>query len=56
MILPYVRPSLYLPCCALVWSGVSAATAGVTNYHGLLACRVMLGLCEAPLLPGVSKS
>jgi MFS transporter, ACS family, DAL5 transporter family protein len=54
MILPYVRPSIYLPCCALVWSGVSAATAGVTNYQGLLACRVMLGVCEAPLLPGVS--
>ncbi|WQF89196.1 Putative major facilitator superfamily, MFS transporter superfamily [Colletotrichum destructivum] len=52
MILPYVRPSLYLPCCALVWSGVSAATAGVKNYNGLVACRVMLGLCEAPLLPG----
>ncbi|KAH6680022.1 major facilitator superfamily transporter [Plectosphaerella plurivora] len=52
MILPYVRPSIYLPCCALVWSGVSAATAGVTNYQGLLACRVMLGVCEAPLLPG----
>ncbi|KAL0929911.1 major facilitator superfamily transporter [Colletotrichum truncatum] len=52
MILPYVRPSLYLPCCAIVWSGVSAATAGVKNYHGLLACRFILGLCEAPLLPG----
>ncbi|KAH7313929.1 major facilitator superfamily transporter [Stachybotrys elegans] len=52
MILPYVRPSLYLPCCAIVWSGVSAATAGVRNYHGLLAARVVLGLCEAPLLPG----
>ncbi|KAK1980694.1 major facilitator superfamily transporter [Colletotrichum cereale] len=52
MILPYVRPSLYLPCCALVWSGVSAAMAGVKNYNGLVACRVVLGLCEAPLLPG----
>ncbi|KAK1958882.1 major facilitator superfamily transporter [Colletotrichum sublineola] len=52
MILPYVRPSLYLPCCALVWSGVSASMAGVKDYNGLVACRVVLGLCEAPLLPG----
>ncbi|EFQ35954.1 major facilitator superfamily transporter [Colletotrichum graminicola M1.001] len=52
MILPYVRPSLYLPCCAIVWSGVSASMAGVRNYNGLVACRVILGLCEAPLLPG----
>lgn len=54
MILPYVRPSLYLPACAIVWSGVSAATAGVKNYQGLIAVRVLLGICEAPLLPGVS--
>ncbi|KAM0712019.1 hypothetical protein Q7P37_011113 [Cladosporium fusiforme] len=52
MIIPYIRPGLYLPACAIVWSGVSAAMAGVTSFRGLLVCRVFLGLVEAPLFPG----
>ncbi|KAM0277432.1 hypothetical protein ACHAQH_005796 [Verticillium albo-atrum] len=52
MIIGFVRPSIYLPCCAFVWSGVSAATCGVTNYQGLVAVRFMLGIVEAPLFPG----
>lgn len=54
MIFGKVRPSLYLCMMALVWSGVSAATCGVTNYSGLLAVRFFLGVVEAPLFPGVS--
>ncbi|KAH8729122.1 major facilitator superfamily domain-containing protein [Phaeosphaeriaceae sp. PMI808] len=53
MIIGKVRPSLYLCCMALVWSGVSAATCGVKNYSGLIAVRFFLGLVEAPLFPGV---
>jgi len=34
------------------WAGVSAATAGVHNYHGALAVRLLLGFCEAPFYPG----
>lgn len=52
MIIPYVRPSLYLGCCAFIWSGVAAAIAGVRSYEGLLAVRFCLGLVEAPLFPG----
>ncbi|GIZ47194.1 hypothetical protein CKM354_001029300 [Cercospora kikuchii] len=52
MIIPYVRPSLYLGCCAFIWSGVAAAIAGVKSYEGLLAVRFCLGLVEAPLFPG----
>ncbi|OAL07764.1 MFS general substrate transporter [Phaeosphaeriaceae sp. SRC1lsM3a] len=52
MIIGKVRPSLYLCMMALVWSGVSAATCGVTNYSGLLAVRFFLGVVEAPLFPG----
>lgn len=55
MIIGYVRPSLYLCCMAMVWSGVSAATCGVTNYQGLVAVRFFLGVVEAPLFPGVSQ-
>ncbi|KAF4983049.1 hypothetical protein FZEAL_1449 [Fusarium zealandicum] len=52
MIIGYLRPSLYLCCMALVWSGVSAATCGVTNFQGLIAVRFFLGVVEAPLFPG----
>ncbi|KAK0388805.1 hypothetical protein NLU13_5048 [Sarocladium strictum] len=52
MILPYIRPSLYLPACAILWSGVSAATCGVKDYSGLVAVRFCLGIVEAPLFPG----
>ncbi|PSN73539.1 MFS general substrate transporter [Corynespora cassiicola Philippines] len=52
MIIGKLRPSLYLCSMAMVWSGVSAATCGVTNYRGLIAVRFFLGLVEAPLFPG----
>jgi MFS family permease len=47
-----VRPSLYIPACAMIWSCVSAATAGVHNYEGLIAVRFFLGIVEAPFWPG----
>jgi MFS family permease len=38
----------------MVWSCVSAATAGVKNFSGLIAVRFFLGFVEAPFFPGVS--
>ncbi|OJJ03353.1 hypothetical protein ASPVEDRAFT_170733 [Aspergillus versicolor CBS 583.65] len=52
MILTRVRPSIYLPCCVMLWSCVSAATAGVNNLPGLVAVRFFLGIVEAPFFPG----
>ncbi|KAL2204284.1 MFS general substrate transporter [Sarocladium strictum] len=52
MIIGKIRPGLYLPSMAILWSGVSAAIAGVKTYEGLLAVRFFLGLVEAPLFPG----
>jgi MFS family permease len=52
MLITRVRPSAYLCAMAMVWSGVSAATCGVTDYKGLIGVRFALGLVEAPLLPG----
>jgi MFS family permease len=52
MILTRIRPGLYLPACAFVWSCLSAATAGVTNKETLLVVRFFLGLAEAPFFPG----
>lgn len=53
MLLTKVRPSLYIPFWVCVWSCVSAATAGVHSYQGLVAVRFFLGLAEAPFFPGV---
>ncbi|KAL4939955.1 hypothetical protein BDV06DRAFT_230747 [Aspergillus oleicola] len=52
MIITRVQPSIYLPCCVMVWSCVSAATAGVTSFSGLVAVRFFLGIVEAPFFPG----
>ena len=52
MIIPYIRPSVYLGCCAFVWSVVAASICGVTSYKGLLIVRFFLGVVEAPLFPG----
>ncbi|KAF2011513.1 MFS general substrate transporter [Aaosphaeria arxii CBS 175.79] len=52
MILTKVRPSIYIPACAMLWSCVSAATSGVHNYGGLIGVRFVLGIVEAPFWPG----
>ncbi|EKJ72786.1 hypothetical protein NXS19_012892 [Fusarium pseudograminearum] len=52
MMITKIRPSLYLCLMAIVWSGVSVATVGVSSYSGLMGVRFALGLVEAPLLPG----
>lgn len=41
-ILPYTRPSLYLPACMAVWGCVSAATGAANSFGGLLACRLVV--------------
>lgn len=54
MLITRVRPAVYLPSAALLWSGISAATAGCTSSGGLFAVQFILGIIEAPLFPGVS--
>ncbi|TGJ88283.1 hypothetical protein E0Z10_g432 [Xylaria hypoxylon] len=46
------RPGLYICGAALIWGGISAATAAVKNYHQLLAVRAVLGIVEAVFFPG----
>jgi len=52
MILTRVRPHLYLPLCAAVWSCVSGSTAAAQSYGSLIAVRFCLGIVEAPFFPG----
>ncbi|UQC89536.1 major facilitator superfamily transporter [Colletotrichum lupini] len=53
MLITRVRPSIYLPCCVLLWSCVSASTAAAKNFSSLVAIRVILGIVEAPFFPGI---
>ncbi|SPO06283.1 related to putative tartrate transporter [Cephalotrichum gorgonifer] len=52
MFLTRTRPSIYMSVCMIIWASISAATAGVKNYSGLVACRFFLGFAEAPFYPG----
>lgn len=47
------RPSLYLGFFTVAWGLVSAVTSQVTTYGGILACRFILGIVEAPFFAGV---
>ncbi|KAG6001700.1 hypothetical protein E4U21_003902 [Claviceps maximensis] len=52
LVLTRVRPSIYLPTCMALWGVVSASTAAVKDFKGLLVCRFLLGFLEAPFFPG----
>ena len=54
MLITKVRPSMYMSGWMAVWAIVSACTALVQNYAGLVACRFLLGVTEAPV--GYSSS
>ncbi|KAF7591605.1 hypothetical protein BBP40_001304 [Aspergillus hancockii] len=47
------RPSLYLGFFTTAWGLVSTLTSQVTSYGGIVACRFILGLVEAPFFAGV---
>lgn len=53
LILPKVRPSLYLPGFVALWGVISASTAAADNFSHLVVIRFFLGLAEAPYFPGV---
>ncbi|KAK2606037.1 hypothetical protein QQS21_003555 [Conoideocrella luteorostrata] len=52
LILTRVKPSIYLPACMALWGMVSASTAAVHDFKGLVICRFFLGFLEAPFFPG----
>ncbi|KAJ4293085.1 hypothetical protein N0V90_008367 [Kalmusia sp. IMI 367209] len=52
MFITKTRPSIYLSVCMIAWATVSACTALVRNYGGLVAVRFLLGFVEAPFYPG----
>jgi len=44
----HFKPSYYMGACMMVWAVVSASTAAIHNYAGLLVVRFFLGVTEAP--------
>lgn len=46
------KPSIYLPICMIIWGIISASTAAVENFGGLLGVRFVLGFIEAAYFPG----
>ncbi|KAL4876204.1 major facilitator superfamily domain-containing protein [Aspergillus karnatakaensis] len=45
------NPAVVIPCIAIGWGSLAMITTAVTNFGGLLACRLVLGIMEAGFLP-----
>ncbi|KDQ64273.1 hypothetical protein JAAARDRAFT_117826 [Jaapia argillacea MUCL 33604] len=53
MFLNYIgKPSIYLPCCMIIWGIISILTGITTNFTGALLTRFFLGFVEAAFFPG----
>ncbi|RAR09694.1 mfs transporter [Stemphylium lycopersici] len=52
MLLTRVKPSHYMAGWTMAWAIVSTLMVLVKDYHGMLACRLVLGMTEAPFYPG----
>lgn len=53
MIIKRMKPARYLAGLMFCWGIVATFSAFVNNFAGLVACRLLLGLFEAGLFPGV---
>lgn len=54
LLLKRFRPSIWLPSIMVAWGTVMTLMGIVQSYHGLLICRLFLGVAEAGLYPGVA--
>ena len=54
LVLKKFRPSRWLSFITVSWGIVSTCTGFVQNFAGLVATRVLLGLLEGGLLPGLT--
>ncbi|KAJ3532449.1 hypothetical protein NM688_g7421 [Phlebia brevispora] len=53
MLLNYIgRPSIYLPCCMIIWGMISCLTGVTKDFVGALLTRFFLGFVEAAFFPG----
>ncbi|OQU94914.1 hypothetical protein CLAIMM_01196 [Cladophialophora immunda] len=54
LLLKYFTPSRYIAVLTITWGIISTLTGVVQNYGGLIACRLLLGLVEGGLFPGLT--
>ncbi|EMD59637.1 hypothetical protein GGP41_008581 [Bipolaris sorokiniana] len=54
MLITRIKPGIYMSSWMFIWAIVSACTALVQNFGGLVACRFFLGITEAPFYPGAT--
>lgn len=52
-VLKRMKPNRWLPFIVSVWGIVTTLSGLVDNFGGLVVIRLMLGLCEGGLLPGI---
>ena len=50
-ILQMIPPRKWLGINVILWGIVTASTASISSYHGLLVIRILLGVFEAALSP-----
>lgn len=49
MLITRIKPGIYMSSWMLVWAVVSACTALVQSFGGIVAARFFLGITEAPV-------
>lgn len=52
LLLTRIKPAYYMAGWMMAWAIVSTLMAIVKDYKGMLACRFVLGITEAPFYPG----
>ncbi|KAF1811628.1 putative MFS transporter [Eremomyces bilateralis CBS 781.70] len=52
MILSRVRPSWWMSGWMMAWALITTLNCIVKDYQGLIVCRFLLGIAEAPFYPG----
>jgi MFS family permease len=53
LIIKRMKPARYLAGLVFIWGVIATFTGFVHNYAALIACRLLLGLFEAGLFPGI---
>ncbi|EKC99973.1 hypothetical protein A1Q2_05737 [Trichosporon asahii var. asahii CBS 8904] len=54
MVMKAWRPSMWIPIIMIAWGAVMIGMGFVENFAGLLAARIILGVAEAGLFPGIA--
>ncbi|KAL4794351.1 histidine phosphatase superfamily [Aspergillus venezuelensis] len=53
LVIKKLTPSRYIAAISVIWGIIATLTGIVQGYGGLIACRLLLGVVEAGLFPGL---